>query len=302
VFASMLSLVVLSGVLSESSLRGLSVERSITGRAFAGSPAAGRWTLRSRRRVLPALAITLEEIHSNDADLRDSRGAVFPWVRASSESSRDGAWTFRRRGRHRLVRVRVSTSWPFGIFSKWYELSNPLELLVYPTIDEAVAAPPPSTGRAGEGERGRALRHGSGDLRGLRDHRTGDDWRRIHWRSTLRHGRPIVAEREGEDAGEIELRLGAPATPGGGPADSTRLAAFDRAVERVASQAVVALRSGQRVTLLGPRGERIGPAAGEEGVDTLLCFLATVDLPGPLPGPPAPTLGSGDAIARGLRP
>src|SRR5256885_16971766 len=78
--------------------------------------------------------------------------------------------------------------------------------------------PPPLEARssAREGDRPMARVGLGNEVHGLRDHRSGEDARSIHWRTSARAGRLIAVEREQE-----RRRRGgggvAPRTPSGGP-------------------------------------------------------------------------------------
>jgi len=273
VFAAMLSLVVLSGVLSESSLRGVEVRRRIHGGVFAGLPARGTWIVRSRRRRLPNLALDFEELPGRYARLGQRGEATLPYLRAGAEERRLGTWTFEARGIHRLGRVRVSTTWPFGILRKWFEVEIPGDVLVFPApASDWEAAMAPLRGRD-EGALVRARRGATGDMRGLRDHRPGEELRSVHWRTSARLGRRVVVERDADEGGRFEVRV---ATPPAGE-HRLRLEQFERSVSQAAGAVVAATDRGDEVVLhLG--GTASPPLSGPEGRDRLLRRLAVTPL------------------------
>jgi uncharacterized protein (DUF58 family) len=274
VFAAMLSLVLASGFLSESSLRGIEVTRRIHGRVFANRPACGTWMLRSRRRLLPGLAIEVREAPAPRARLAARGEAVVPWLRAGQQESRTGDWVFAVRGIHRLRGVRVSTTWPFGILRKWYEVQAPLDVLVCPEpVDdwqEVATEAPAGLGSIRDARR----RGGTGDLAGLRDHRTGEDLRLVHWRSTARLRRRVAVERDREDAGRVEVHIGSPAA--GDPVE--RAARVERRLGQATAAVLAAARRGAEVVLVLPDGPL--PAARDDaGVDELLRRIALLEVP-----------------------
>lgn len=273
VFAAMLTLILVSGVLSESSLRSLEVQRRIDDRVFSNRPAAGTWVLRSTRGRVPHLAIELGEGAAGHARIAGSGVATVPWLRAGAQESRRGIWTFRGRGIHRLDRVRVSTTWPFGILRKWYEVLAQEEILVFPEPAEEwddVARDLP----AGTGAEADASRQGAtGDLRGLRDHRPGEDLRLVHWRSTARLRRRVAVEREAEAAGRMEVRVD---RPGQGDAAS-RGEEFERRLSKATAAVLAATGRGAEIVLVLPEGP-LPPVRGEAGLDLLLRRLALAEL------------------------
>jgi uncharacterized protein (DUF58 family) len=89
-----------------------------------------------------------------------------------------------------------------------------------------------------------APRAGSGtELFGVREYRPGDSLRRIHWRSSARHGELVV--REYEPPGVQTLGIFCDPTP-------SRTAVADQVARLAASEAWDCLRGGGRVMLWGP--------------------------------------------------
>lgn len=197
VFALMLGWVAVYGVLSEIAIQRVRIERRIQGRVFAGRPAEGTWTVSNPRARFPALGLVLEERPGPEASLVDSRRPTVPWLPAGETTRRRGAWIFGRRGLHRLRTVRVSTTFPFGILRKWYDVDAPLEVIVLPEAGDP--APPERSARVGAAESpSRRFGRGAGEFLGLREHRAEDGMRAVHWRSTARLRRRMVAERAEE--------------------------------------------------------------------------------------------------------
>jgi len=213
VFALMLGLVALSGVLSEVAVQRVRVERRIDGRVFAGRAARGTWTVRNPRRRLPSLALVLEELPSREALLEEARAPRIPWIEAGGTATRPGTWRFARRGMHRLRGVRVCTTWPFGILRKWYDVEAPMDVLVLPP--PGPPGSPEAAVRHGARDDARpSLTRGGGDFLGLREHRIGEGLRDIHWRSTARLRRRVVAERATDAEPVAHVRVERPG-PGG---------------------------------------------------------------------------------------
>ena len=274
VFALMLGLVVLSGVLSEVAIQRVRVERRFDGRVFAGVQARGTWTVHNPRRWLPTLALRIEERIGPDAELASSRGPSLPWVPPRSRADRPGTWRFARRGQHRLRGVRVSTTWPLGILRKWYDLDSPLDVLVLPAPGTSVPRTQASTAGARE-PTVPPPGSGAGDFRGLREHAPGEGLRAIHWRSTARLRRRMVGERHAETEPRLEVRVVFSTAPG--------LAERAEALERSISDAVATLldaeRSGAEVAVELPGVARRNVRSSDDR-DAVLRRLAVLALPG----------------------
>jgi uncharacterized protein (DUF58 family) len=265
VFATMLALLGTSGVLSELAIQAVRVERRFPEAPEAGRPARGTLTITNLRARMPNLLLRVREaVQDSDAELARGADVTIPLLRAGETQEIGATWQFVRRGRHRLHAVRVSTTWPFGIFEKRYDLRAPQDVLVVPAPQRDDL--PPEGGLRDDGA-APAARSGRAELRELRVFRPGDDPRAIHWRASARAGQTMAAEREGDGGEAIAIALDA----GGARAD-----VFERAL-RVASAALVDARFA-RVELHA--GQRVlASAAGDADRRALRLRLSIADAP-----------------------
>lgn len=107
------------------------------------------------------------------------------------------------RGVHRVTALRLRTRYPFGILTAERKVRADAEVVAYPAPTPAEQAP--MHARAGAGQM-----PPSGDeesLAGLREWRSGDSLRNVHWKATARAGHPIVKELErlGGDGQDLVL-------------------------------------------------------------------------------------------------
>lgn len=272
VLSLMLAFLVLSGVLSEAALRGVTVRRRLPRELFADAPALVALEIGNQQRRIPVIAVVVEDLAREDERLRPA-GRCFV-LRVSPRESEQRYYTLRpaRRGELALHGFRVSTRFPFGLFSKSLEIEAPEIALVYPAVDPLARAETASGERSGDGARPRPT--ASGEIGGLRDFRAGDPVRRIHWRVTQRRGSLVVRESEGDHRAEHEVRLRTRQTsPGDG---------FEGAVRRAASEVVAWLEAGARVALRTD-GARFAPDDGVGQRARLLSFLARVHPEGETP-------------------
>ncbi len=98
-----------------------------------------------------------------------------------------------QRGWLALPRIRVHTSWPFGMFRAWGWMHPDLRVLVYPRPESD--GPPPSGVGAGDQQRHPRLHDGS-DLASLRAYHHGDPMKLIAWKASARHEDLLVREFE----------------------------------------------------------------------------------------------------------
>jgi len=170
-----------------------------------------------------------------------------------------------RRGRVRLGRLRVESSFPLGLFTAWTWTHPELECLVYPRPAPRGREGPPPAAEPGAAHDGRAS--GEEDFAGLRAFRAGDPPRRIAWKAWARGGELVVKEYVGAARAPVVLDLAA--APGRDL--EARLATLARWV-------VDAEERGDRYGVRLPDGE-IGAGAGLSHRNRCLARLATFGLP-----------------------
>ncbi len=280
VFGMMLALIVASGVMSELCLRDLVVTRRPPSTVHAGAPFLMGVAVRNGKRQLPTFSLEVEDLLADRPVERRCYYLKLPAGRAQETAYKH---MLGRRGRHQFTGFRISTRFPFGFIRKSREIDAPAELVVYP----ALIPVPESVIRAGLAELGRRQdpsRSRSGDFHGLREFRSGDDPRDIHWRTSAKRGRAFVRECEEETGMTVVVLLeGERAVPG--PEGD---AAFEDAVSLAASVAVALLRKGLNV---GLHAADIGlpPASGGMQATQILRALALVEradaerTPAPIP-------------------
>lgn len=269
VFATQLAMVALSGVLSELSVQQLRLGRRLAGPIFAGVPVRGEWLLHNPRRWLPNLALTVREGGRRGALLTRRGDAHAPVLSPGEHLALPATWAFEARGEHRLTGIRVATTWPFGIFEKYYELAAPLDVLVHPRPTPRGSGRERPVGRDPGAAAGR--RRGDDDFLGLRDHQPGDDPRRVHWRTSARLGRLVSVERARRAGGALDVRVPPPAGPRRGEE-------FELSLGRATRAVLDATTAGRAVTLSLPGQPPIASGPGEAA--SLLEALARAEVPG----------------------
>ena len=222
--AMMLSLIVVSGLLSEQCVRRLNFHRHVPDLIMANEPTMITVSLTNRSRWLPSFSIRLLDVaYGQDLD----RGLFVDHVPAQRSTLLSYPILAATRGRLRLEGIRAETLFPFGLFLKRALYEVPAEIPVSPPIrplslrfmDELVS----------EGQGLSLPRRGHGtQLYNLRVYRPGDDSRAIHWITTARTSNLIVRETEAEDQRRITIVLSTVA-----PDDEEAL--FERSVTLVAS-------------------------------------------------------------------
>jgi uncharacterized protein (DUF58 family) len=268
VFSGMLGFLVLSGLLSETALRGIWIERGPIGVLHAEQEARVFLRIHNDQRRYPAYALTIEDALDVERST-ESIGRVFILrIGPSEHTDRSYAWRPAARGLHHFGPMRVSTRFPFGLFLKTRVIHAPLEALVYPALVQLPAGSHDLNGAA-EGLGEIAPVTSAEDQRtGLRQWRPQDRPGRIHWRRSLRVGRPLVGEGEAGQQDAIECTLSL--------APHSTSSAQERAIAQVASEIVQALDAGAQVALRTAT-RIVPPGSGLRHRRRLLELLATLD-------------------------
>ena len=275
-----LSFIIASGVLSESTLRGLVVERRPPPRVFASEPLLMEVVIANQKRRRASYSIEVEDL-AGDAPI-DKR-CYFLKIPEGKQQRTSYRHTFVRRGRYTLSGYRLATKFPFALFRKSRDVAAPLDVLVLPARIP-VSRPPPRAAEHGDASLERLGRRG--EFHGLREHRAGDDRRDVHWKSSARTGRLLVREYEDERARRLVIAVDnalpdavrdavtanaeddqppGPWSNGFGamtPAFDAQVAAVERAIATAASLASAYLAAGWHVELIA-RDRRVPSGHGK---------------------------------------
>lgn len=285
VLGLMLSLLLVSGTLSDVALWRVRLARRLPRHAFADTPFVVEMTLRNTKKRLPSFALEVEDRAVDES--HNERSCFF--LKLSPEASQTATYrrVAHRRGWLRFGTVVVRTRYPFGLIEKGRTVSLPGELLVYPklvTIDSRTLR------SLGLGEDVPSRRLGQrGDVRGVREYRDGDEARSIHWFRSAALDRLVVREQTSATRAHLTLLLDQ-AQPEHVDDEARQRweAGFEEAISRTASIADAALRHGVavEVRVRGSASPRVMPGAPPDPIFRFLALLASVPR-GEAPGPPA---------------
>lgn len=192
VVAMLLSLIVISGIMSESTLRNITVARIATYHTFAGKPALITWKISSGKRYTTSYSFIVEEIPIEEMASRDLYRLK---LRPKGTFTRNIEYIFNHRGLYSLKGFKISTRFPFGLFTKGREESFKSEVLVFPRMKPLKHSPPHGiiTGDYPQRKKGTGSQPYT-----LRDYTTADDSRLIHWKSTAKSLKLLAKEFEKE--------------------------------------------------------------------------------------------------------
>jgi uncharacterized protein (DUF58 family) len=193
-------------------LRRLGVVRRVPSYVFSGDPLVIDYALENGRRWYTALALFIED-SLIPAD-RTVPGATtltprvfFPRVPGQERVRLQWQCPGPRRGRYRFRDLDIGTRSPFGIVEHRVTIPLPDQITVYPRIGQLTRRWFLVQRQATENRRGQ--RHDRSaqqmEYHGLRDYRSGDSPRWIHWRTTARRGELMVKEFEQQNEQDLAI-------------------------------------------------------------------------------------------------
>ncbi len=205
---------VASILISSAVLRRLHVTRRLLTYMFSGEPLQIDFTLENPRKWTAALAMTVED-HLSPVD-RTIPGAVgmtprvfFPRVPAREKQRLRWQGPTLKRGKYHFKTMELITRSPFGLFERRADVGDTDELIVYPEVGQLTRRWYLLQKEATETRRGQ--RHDRStqqqEYHGLRDYRSGDSPRWIHWRTSARLGQPMVKEFEQQHEQDLAILI-----------------------------------------------------------------------------------------------
>lgn len=270
VFGLLLSLIMVSGVLSELNLRKVRVSRVEPPHLHAGSPGLIAVHILNGKKRLSTLSVEVSELFGRDwedAGTKQRKGFVM-LLRPGQQATTFIRLTPGHRGLMTSAGLRVATRFPFGFFEKSRFFPLPHRYVVYPPASESSDAAPrlahvgteQETGRAGQGE----------EFYALRDHRPGDDARDIAWKVTARRDKVVIREYERPGTREVIFVVGNVIPP-----VTVARQELEAAIERVGALAQSYATAGYAVGVASIEGG-VRPTQGPAAVTAIFEHLASL--------------------------
>ncbi len=242
VLAMMLSMIMVSGLLSEVVLRKLTLTRWLPEYVFAGNLFSYKIMLTNHKRYFPSLSLHLVDHPAQEKGRLPERSAGssarlpersagssarLPERSAGVSTHLPGIFTgyihhvgpqqstalylegiFSQRGLQEFGPVEISTRFPFGFFTKSRLLFVPASLLVLPRLGKITSFPLLGGGYTErDWDNETSARGGEGEFHNLREYRLGDNPRWIHWRSSAKHHHLLVKEFDQEQRWTVNILL-----------------------------------------------------------------------------------------------
>lgn len=240
-------------------LRKIEVERRVPKSIFAGELIVVELLGKNQRRRLAAWALVVTDILRREGASKGSRviraRTMFSHIPAGGTSVTTYRGRLMERGCYRFEPLQISSRFPFGFLRYRAVFDVGDTLLVHPRLGKLT----PVWRRWQEGlETGAGRtspRQGllEGDFYGLRDWRSGDSRRWLHWRTSARRQSPVVRqfERQRDRGLAVLVDLWQPAEVGPNELDAVEIA-----VSLAATIATDLCRAGGRRLSVATTGER----------------------------------------------
>ncbi|MDJ0765442.1 MAG: DUF58 domain-containing protein [Myxococcota bacterium] len=290
VLGLLLGLIVVSGIISEITLRSMTIKRHIPRYIEADAPFAVELSLKNDKRYAASFGVELRD----EIDGKPFRRRCF-FLRVGPGEERKVTYrcVLGKRGRAEFQGTIVSTRFPFGLFEKRRFIALTDDIIVLPSRISISMSHPFSKEDWGTHS---AVVPGPGDeFRELRQMGHGDDPRRIHWRATARLGKTYIRETFKDARGFVELVLDA------APVSDAAAAMADVEQRIRAAGTLVQDLTGQGIAVrLVTTGECALTARDHREAISLLVHLALID-PIEAGRAPAPVGTSPVAITIGQR-
>lgn len=181
IFSALLACLALSLILAAVNLRALDVLVTLPPECFALARFPMSVTLHNRRALVPAFSI---RVGPDDGVPFGFPKAYFPMTDARAAARTILETVCLRRGQHAIGRIRVESSFPFGLFVKSWTVAVRGELVAFPEQVEAGIPDgntPDVTGHRARFEKGPGV-----DLFHIRDYQDTDSARHIDWKAYAR--------------------------------------------------------------------------------------------------------------------
>ncbi|MBL8149350.1 MAG: DUF58 domain-containing protein [Blastocatellia bacterium] len=285
VFSLLLAVLISSGVVSESSLRGIDVSLRFPEHIFANKETILELSVINRKRFIPSFSLTLGII--TDADKESEKFTVrklfsgtqsekgfgklahYAIIPPNGKITQKIDYKFTHRGSYLISGFTVSTKFPFGFLRKTHKKEASGEVLVYPNtkpVKSFSVAVPVLSGWL------ESVTKGTGtDLYLIRPYAPNDSMRHIDWKATARSRQLMVREHTREDERRVSLII-----------DDLKYSSvknfeekFETAVELTASFAEYFTAQGAEVRLLTPES-RTDFGLGPDHLYKMLKILAYI--------------------------
>ena len=202
ILAMMLSSIIISGILSEISLRKIFVKRFHSSRGQAGDELTIKFTIENLKKFLPSFSLIIK-----DKSFENLSGYITK-LNANQKASFPCKIKFLDRGVFEFKEISILTRFPFGLFEKSSKILCQSKVIIYPRIkqinNETISLPKHFLRSSFHNL---TIKNSDEIFHGLREYRMGDNPKRIHWKSSARFLKPMIKEFEKYQESNVSILL-----------------------------------------------------------------------------------------------
>lgn len=243
IFAMLTSVYLMHGFMLSLNLNELTTTETVPEVAIAGQPFEVTIHLHNKKRRLRSMAIAVTH---KGKDRRQTIGSTY-FLRIPARETRDASYqtTAHTRGLLQIRSINISSRYPFSFEERTQVFGRNHEILILPQTwpVHSIATQIP----AGFGDQESQIRGSGTDLYGLRDYIAGEPARHVHWRTSARAQKLMIAEYTREERRQTTLVLDNGTTD---PTDPNITDAFENAITLTASLARHLIEAGYEVALI----------------------------------------------------
>lgn len=189
ILAMCCSFIAVSGILSEMSLKKLSVEGETPAYVYAQEPGPLKLKLSNHKKWEPSYSIRIKAAQSRQPFTLEPEPYFF-FIPSGQTLEKPVMLTAQKRGHLKIATCRLVTRFPFGFFYKTKTIPLKLETVVFPAIRPVKLPEASEAGLEGEG----VVQPRGGELHAIREFQPGDSLSSVHWKSSAKTGNLRVKE------------------------------------------------------------------------------------------------------------
>jgi hypothetical protein len=193
-------------------LRQLTARRSLPPQLFAGEAVPATWKVTNHRTALPTWSLTVQDrVRKATAPAREAARVrtLLPRIGPGETSYGTYQLFFPQRGRFLGGPAQLSSRFPLGLVAARLDMAEEETILVAPALGKLTASWDRRLLSHASGSESVKRRQGAQDEEffGLRQYRSGDSRRHIHWRATARSGQLMVKQFDSRSDRDFVLIL-----------------------------------------------------------------------------------------------
>jgi len=189
ILAMCCSFIVVSGILSEMSLKKLSVQGQAPPYLYAQEHGSVILKLSNHKKWEPSYSIRVKPAQSRQSFSLEPEPYFF-FIPAGATMEKPVMLTAQKRGHLKISACRLTTRFPFGFFYKTKTIPLKLETVVFPSIHPVKLPEYSEAGLEGEG----TVQPRGEELHAIREFQPGDSLSSVHWKSSAKTGNLRVKE------------------------------------------------------------------------------------------------------------